>query len=366
MGLLLEPTYPLITDVLVVELENALKARGIRYTMVKSPNYNYTLHLPGGDAKLMLRSFENWRRLIGMNVAFIGVDEIDTVKEEIATIAVQKLQGRLRSGNVRQMFYTTTPEGFGWAYKFFVEEDSDDKRYIKARTTDNIFLPQDFIDDLYALYPPEQIKAYLEGEFVNLNGNTVYHYFDREKHNLKPEYSKDDEILVGLDFNIGACCATIAVEDYDSGELFFIDEFEAYDTYAVGYELLRRYGDYRDIIIHPDASGKNRTTNASETDLEILRDKFGFIVSAPSANPKIQDRVNSVNNMFYHNRLFLDVEKCPKLARSLEKQAYDESGKPEKSDIHPASDDYNDSASYLVHRRYPVLRPSFRQYKTVA
>lgn len=300
-----------------------------------------------------------------MNVAFIGVDEIDTVREEIATKAVQKLQGRMRSGNVRQMFYTTTPEGFGWAYKFFVEEDSDDKRFIKARTLDNIFLPQDFIDDLYAMYPPEQIKAYLEGEFVNLNGNTVYNYFDRYRHDLEPLYDYNDDILVGLDFNIGACCVTVAVEDYDAGELYVIDFFTEYDTYRVGLELQRRYGKFRDIIIHPDASGGNRSTNASETDLDILRDQFGFIVNAPKANPNIKDRVNSTNNMFYHDKLFIDVKKCPELARALEKQAYDDAGKPEKSDIHPSADDWNDSLGYLCHRRYPVVKPSLAQYKMV-
>ena len=367
-GMLLEPNAPLLHDILIPEFEKALDDMMVPYTLKKSPNHNYTLHFPGGDTLVMLRSFENWEKLIGVNASFIGVDEIDVVKEDIATKAVQKLQGRLRSGKVRQMFFTTTPEGFRWAYNFFVVDDKPSKRMIQASTEDNIFLPQDFIDSLYEMYPPNLIKAYLHGKFVNLQGNTVYEYFDRRENTLKVvDYDKTDEILVGMDFNVGGCVSIIAVEDYDNDELYVIDVIVKADTFKTGSELKLLYGDYYDTIVHPDSSGGSRSTNSTTTDLDILSDEFGLNVNAPNRNPNVIDRVLSVNNMFRHKKLFIvENERTKPLLDALERQVYDKKGKPEKFDVHPSIDDYCDALGYLVHRRYPVLRPTISQYKSVA
>ena len=368
-GLLLEPNAPLLYDILVPEWERTLEEYGVPYDLKKSPNYNYTLHFPEGDTLVMLRSFENWERLIGVNAAFIGVDEVDTVKQDIAERAVQKLQGRLRAGNVRQMFFTTTPEGFKWAYDFFVTGAHPTKRMIQASTEDNIFLPQDFIDSLYEMYPANLIRAYLHGEFVNLTGNVVYEYFDHDRHVIEPseiEYDHSDEILVGMDFNVGGCVAVAAIEDSDTGELYVIDTLIEHDTFRMGQKLLMEYGSYADIIIHPDASGGNMSTNSSKTDLDILNDEFGFMINAPKKNPYIADRVLSTNNMFRKNKLFIVQNEANKfLIDALEMQVYDEKGKPEKSDKHPSRDDANDSLGYLVSRRYPVRKPSWSSYKSV-
>ena len=148
---------------------------------------------------------ENWERLIGINAAWIICDEFDTSKTEIALKAYEKLLGRLRAGNTRQFIITTTPEGFRATYQIFIEKGGEAKRLIKAKTVDNKYLPPDFIDTLKEQYPENLLKAYLEGEFVNLTSGTVYSYFSRDRHASTETIKEGETLHIGADFNVGGC-----------------------------------------------------------------------------------------------------------------------------------------------------------------
>jgi hypothetical protein len=181
----MEPTGPLIRDIWQNDFDDFLEAYGIPYTFRVSPLPEYLLHLPGGDTKILCRSFENWTRIIGLNLAWVLADEIDTVAPSIASRAFPKILGRLRSGNIRQFGAASTPEGFRWMFNTFASEEAQgrsDRRLIKMRTQDNPYLPPDFIERLQANYDSNLLRAYLDGEFINLTTGTVYDRFDRAKH----------------------------------------------------------------------------------------------------------------------------------------------------------------------------------------
>jgi hypothetical protein len=99
IGAVMEPTGPLIRDIWQSDFDDFLDAYGIPYTFRASPLPEYMLHLPGGDTKILCRSFENWSRIIGLNLAWVLADEIDTVTPAIANKAFPKILGRLRAGN---------------------------------------------------------------------------------------------------------------------------------------------------------------------------------------------------------------------------------------------------------------------------
>jgi len=80
IGVVMEPTGPLIRDIWQSDFDDFLEMYDIPYTFRASPLPEYNLHLPGGDTKILCRSFENWQRIIGINGAWILADEIDTVK----------------------------------------------------------------------------------------------------------------------------------------------------------------------------------------------------------------------------------------------------------------------------------------------
>ena len=274
IGAVLEPTGPLIRDIWQNDFDDYLEQYEIPYTFRSSPLPEYTLHLPGGDTKILCRSFENWTRIIGLNLAWVLADEIDTVNPTIANKAFPKILGRLRSGVVRQFATASTPEGYRWMYQTFQSESGksrSDRKLIKMKTSDNPHLPPDFIERLRANYDPNLLKAYLEGEFVNLQTGQVYDRFNRTKHvsSDRIDINPNDSLNVGIDFNIGNMSAVIGM--IVRGTLLIFDEISGgSDTDALAREIRARYPTQR-INIYPDASGGNRSTNASRTDIEILQ-----------------------------------------------------------------------------------------------
>ena len=356
IGCVMEPTGPLIRDIWQNDFEAFLEQYDIPYSFRASPLAEYVLHLPGGDTKILCRSFENWSRIIGLNLAWVLADEIDTVTPSIAEKAFPKILGRLRSGNVRQFGAASTPEGFRWMWNTFGTEDAQkrpDRKLIRMRTADNPWLPPDFIERLQANYDPSLLQAYLEGQFCNLTTGQVYDRFDREKHVITniPDVSREP-LRVGCDFNVGNSNAVIGVR---LGEkLLLIDEISgAHDTDAMAQEIQRR-ADGRPVYIYPDASGGNRSTNASRTDIQIL-ETYGFSNQSPKANPPIRDRVASVQALLENGKGQVRLQiaaHCKRTIECLELQSYTEAGDPDKD---AGYDHMNDALGYLVYRDFSML-----------
>ena len=356
IGAVMEPTGPLIRDIWQNDFENFLEAYEIPYTFRASPLPEYMLHLPGGDTKILCRSFENWSRIIGLNLAWVLADEIDTVTPSIANKAFPKILGRLRAGNVRQFGAASTPEGFRWMWTTFGSEqakDRQDRKLIKMRSADNPHLPPDFIERLEANYDPNLLKAYLDGEFVNLTTGTVYDRFDRTKHVISSVPDTDREPLrIGVDFNVGNMSAIVGVKL--ANNLLVIDEISgAHDTDALAQQIKARYPTRR-IYIYPDASGGNRSTNATQTDIQIL-ESYGMSNQSPRANPPVRDRVAAVQALLENGKgqVRLQVSHtCKRLIECLELQCYTEKGDPDKDAGH---DHMNDALGYLIWREFNPL-----------
>ena len=351
IGAVMEPTGPLIRDIWQNDFDDFLESYSIPYSFRASPLPEYVLHLPGGDTKILCRSFENWTRIIGLNLAWVLADEIDTVAPSIASKAFPKILGRLRSGNVRQFGAASTPEGFRWMWSTFGSDEAKarpDRKLIRMRTADNPHLPADFIERLQANYDPSLLRAYLDGEFVNLTTGQVYDRFDRAKHVYAtlPDI-KGQPLRIGIDFNVGNMNAVIAIRD--AKRLIVFDEITAaHDTDALAQEIRRRYPDHR-LYGYPDASGGNRSTNATQTDIQIL-EGYGISNQSPRSNPPVRDRVAAVQGLLENGKgeIRLQVhQSCKRLIECLELQCYDEDGEPDKD---AGFDHSNDALGYLVWR----------------
>ncbi len=351
-SIITEPNHPLLTQILLPEMHTALREFQIPYTY-KAGEKIFYLNVNGQENRIICASAENYERLIGVNASAVLMDEFDTSKPSIAYEAFIKLLGRLRAGTVRQMILVSTPEGFGAMHRIFVEEKAQHKAHlIHAKTTDNFFLPQDFIDTMMSSYSDKQRAAYINGEFINMKSGSVYTDFDRHNNHASIEIDKDDPVSIGIDFNVGGSVLTMAL--YQDDSVYFFDEYVARNTREMAEYIVSRFG--TDVILYPDTSGANNTTNSSESDHDILV-SYGLIIDAPKANPRINDRVTAMNSGFYHKKIWIDTKRCPELTTALEQHAYD-GDKPEKFDKHPSIDDYNDSAGYLVNRLLPIIKPT--------
>ena len=305
------------------------------------------------------------------------VDELDVLKADKARQAWRKIIARMRykvDGLRNGIDVTTTPEGFKFVYNQFVKAVREKPELrsmyglVQASTFDNEKnLPDDYIPSLLASYPPELIKAYLNGQFTNLTSGTIYHQFDRVLNNSSEEEQPGEALYIGMDFNVGKMAGIVHV--LRLGLPHAVTEIiNAYDTPDMIRIIKERFwlyadGDYRkvrEIYIYPDASGDSRkSNNASKTDIEQLR-QAGFNVIVDDANPPVKDRINSMNAMFCNGngdrRYKVNVARCPVYADCLEQQVWDKNGEPDKKSD---NDHPNDGAGYFIVKQFPIVRPAF-------
>lgn len=363
---LYEPTYDLVRLILAPRMEEKLSDLGIRYKYNKQENIIYTSSPNCGD--FILRTLENPARIVGYESYRAHVDEIDTLKKVQAEAAWRKIiaRNRQKPKGVESPFNRvsaySTPEGFRFAYETWARKPKAGYVMVQAATSSNPFLPDDYVDSLRESYPPQLIDAYLEGRFVNLNSGSVYPDFDR-KLNHTDEHIRPGEVLhVGMDFNVLNMSAVLSA--IRGGRPYTLAELTGVrDTPAMALLLRERYGNQgHQVVIYPDASGQNTSSkNASQSDLSILRQN-GFRVIVDSENPAVRDRVNSVNAMILNDkgerRWLINTDACPTLAESLEQQAYDKNGVPDKTTGH---DHTNDAAGYFLMKRWPVTKKHAQQ-----
>ena len=347
------PTYDLLKLRAMPGVEEDLSALGIPYTVNRS---DYRINVPGYGF-IIFRSYDTPGRIIAFEVAHSICDELDTLKKDQAALVWRKIAERTRqetNGPNTIGMVTTPDQGYGgFAYSRWVKNATPEHHLIKARTMDNVFLPDDYVQQIRENYDPVLADMYLNGEFVSLARHKVYSFFDRQKHHIPRTIQPGERLHIGLDFNIGGCCAVAFV--IEDNKPVAVDEFVSNDTQDFCNTLTFRYKGHS-LTVYPDASGKAARTNAASSDLDIIT-QAGFQVDAPRANPAVRDRVNAVNALFGHDRMLVNTDKCPEFTNALEMQGYSDKGEPEKFNDHPAIDDWNDAAGYFIHRKYPINRP---------
>ena len=339
VGIVFAPTGPLVRDVLIRSLQDYWDEMEVEYEYRASPLPEFKVLTPLGPVTVLARSMENWTRIIGSNALFIGADELDTTKPEIARRAIEKFIGRLRAGNRRQLGMFSTPEGFGIMHSLFVEDgEKPDRALYRAKSTDNPYLPADFIEGMRANYPPNLLAAYLNGEFCQLTQAAVYPEFKRGENITQISQPDPGDICwSGIDFNVGRCWIVTCIKRSDG--IHVIDEMIARDTPGVVEKLQERFGPWikaNQLIVCPDASSQSRSTkNAGISDFGLMR-QAGLRVQTQASNPFIRDRVLSVNTLILNgngDRRLLVHPKCTGVLKGLEQQAYDQgTQQPEKGD----------------------------------
>lgn len=368
------PTYPQIRDIFYPTIEEVAHDWGLRTDITES---NKEVHLYAGRqyrGTIICRSMDKPASIVGFKIGRALVDEIDTLNKRKANDAWRKIIARLRvkaDGLQNGIDVTTTPEGFNFVYEQFQQLPSENPAkarlygLVHASTYDNeANLPDDYIPSLFETYPEQLVQAYINGMFVNLTSGSVYGAYSRKANATAETIREYEPLHVGMDFNVMNMTAIVCVIRGD--QPLALEELTGIrDTPAMIAALQERYPDRR-ITVYPDASGGSaHTNNASVSDLGLLRAADNFMVRAPASNPRIRARVVSVNAMLCNakgkRRLLVNPYGCPKLAESLEKQAYDDNGMPDKT---TGFDHAPDALGYFIHTRFPAVA-SARELQSV-
>lgn len=359
------PTFGMIGDIFYPTIAEVaeIMGGGLRVEVFTSRKEVEIYHGKKFLSLVRCRSMDNPARLVGYETAHSMIDEMDLLPQKKADVVFKKIVARMSQKvpgrEINTIDVCTTPEGFGWCYKTFVESKPDPTYYglYRASTLDNEKnLPDDYIPKLRASYPENLCRAYLDGEFVNLTSGSVYTSFSRENNVIPPiVLNQGEPIHIGVDFNVGINAAVFHVVR-DSKIIAFDYAIENADTPAL-INLVRQRFPGRQIIAYPDASGQyaRSTTNASLTDVGLLK-AAGWQIRAGKANPDIRNRVNTLNKAF-EDKTYLVTSNCTKVIENLERQAYDDDGKPDKK---AGFDHTNDGMGYLAWQLAPIraVRPN--------
>jgi hypothetical protein len=159
-----------------------------------------------------------------------------------------------------------------------------------------------------------------------------------------------------MDFNVYKMSAIVHVIRF--GKPLALMEFGGIRDTPAMIEVLQEEYPKRELFIYPDASGiAAKTTNASTSDISLLRAAFGNRnVKAASKNPFVRNRVNAMNAMFLNGtgdrRYLVNTVNCPDYTRSLEQQVYGKDGAPDKTHD---TDHKPDAGGYFISYMYPVM-----------
>jgi phage terminase large subunit len=335
------PTYGLIQDVAIPKFTSQLSNYGIDFTINRSDNV-----IKSKYGNILLRNMSDPDRIVGYEVGYSVIDETDILTKDKMSEVFMKIIGRNRSilpfGHINQTDVVGTPEGFKWLYEFFIKNATKNKNVIKAKTFDNPFLPSGYIETLKETYTESQVSAYLNGDFVNLNSQSVYTSYNRKAHRTDAVHLPNEILYVGLDFNITNMNAVVHVKR--NAKLYAIGEVHGgYDTQTICDYLKQNYPNNQ-IRINPDASGNARSTSGA-SDFSILKQN-GFFIDAPKKNPAVQERVNGVNLSFQNDNYYINDKLCPNYAEALENQAY-KNGAPDKQS---GFDHITEAGGYCVYK----------------
>lgn len=349
-SMLVEPTYGMVTDILLPHFEEIYDERKIRYRWVgpqgggrKSSTITV---MPGGgvpDFDILLRSADDPKRLDGKNLGAAGIDEAGQCKA--GTIDRVRRRVRHPHARIRQLFITGTPEDLGEYYDWCEGKPQPGTVLVRADTSENIYLPDDYITTTLSHLDEDDRAQYMRGFFIT-KGSRAYRAFNRGIHAMSSGWKLQprERIEVGADFNVAKMSWVASVTRGDECHVF--DEVIGWDTTTEdqGELLTRRLQERcRDDLgffptveeirkrttIYTDPSAKNRSTRASRSDVVQLED-MGFEVECSHDTIPVRDRMATVNSRFKDPACFVDVTRCALLTKALEQQPRDSNGDPVK------------------------------------
>lgn len=371
-GLVGAKEYTLLKNTTLKQYLEHLEDSG--YKLKKDYTFNKTDKIItfSNGSEIIFKDIQDKEKFKSLNLHWIEVEEASQISDGV----FKDLLGRLRAKpkpawedfQYRLFGHTNPQPNKDWIYKRFVEEKIKNPNYrlVIAPTSNNKYLPKDFVNDLANAYDPEYFRINVLGEFGDYNsGLVVKNFTDKNIKSLR--YCEDLPLHLTCDFNVNPMMWSIAHKDKDN--VYFFDEIvvENTTTEQCMKEFMRRYPKKdQQIIINGDASGDNRSTQSNFTNYatmrKLLRDNgyTNFEFGLRPYNPPIANRVASFNakvcNAQGKRHLFVD-KKCKYLLFNIHNLSYKEGTSIiDVPTIHQLKNDREkkflmhifDSASYLT------------------
>ena len=278
------------------------------------------------------------------------VDELDELDTQTAMAVVKSINDRCRQQidgfRTPFMVYTTSSQGLKGTYQTIMHFKKSGIGYVlmRARTKDNIYLPKDYVNNMYSIYNEKEIACLLEGQFVSIDSGLVFPDYNPALNKLDVDLfdvlNEDDTVYIGQDFNgFGNNAVAFVVK---KGCIIAIKDYEFPDIRRAP-EVFRYDFPTQKIVWIPDMTYKEHFAEFKK-ELRTYRISIAY----RSCNPLVADRNFACNKLFYAERLFT----CP-ICKDTEKtlltwQKDPKTGAPSKGGK-GAPDHKGDCIGYVVH-----------------
>ncbi len=354
-GGILAPSLKMFKRDVLPTIIGICQENGIEYTYNKSDSVFY---FPDAKATIYIfHSEDDGASIRGPNLAWGLINEVTMCSKPAFDAFLARI--RLKEATLLQVAMSGTPEGFNWAYDYFIEEPRPDTELVFGNTRENKHLAGSYVETLEASYDKLMQERYIDGRFVNLTGNRAAYSFDRFKH-VKPGISRipGAPVWVSLDFNVTPMAATLWNRlPIDSPYLLqsFEDiRLDSSDTYEMARVIRDKVG-IENVTIYPDPAGAARSTKASgKTDITILRDA-GFLVKHKPSIRSVRDCMNAVNNLF-DKGVILIGDRCKNIIADLEQVTFKTNTfELDKSNINRTH--WLDGFKDMIDYEFPIRRP---------
>ena len=287
-------------------------------------------------SEILFRHFDEPNKLKSLNLGFVEIEEMSDIPYDTFLMLLSRMRQKIKKSwtNFKyRIFGHTNPEMCrGWIYKTFMVNPPENYRLITAPTTENIYLPEGYCEELKKLYDEQYYKIFVLAQNAEYNNGLVIKDFTEE--NVKEiSYQPEFDLHISCDFNVDPMAWVLAHKTDD--KVFYFDEIvlENTTTAKACEEFCRRYPNHKGkIIINGDASGDNRSCTSEYTNYVIIKKmllKHGYDVEIKIKpyNPPIKNRVMAFNAKVRSADgeicLYVD-KKCEKLLYNIYNLKYKE------------------------------------------
>lgn len=330
----------------------------------KLSSYENTISFSNGKL-IFLASLDNYKAIDGIEIAHADLDETkDTPEIAVKEVILARLRQKGLWLNAQKEITTiesegvvgfnplsiyTSPAKTDWISEWFsFPEHFEDisatifskDEYFRKRTGDKLVvisstyhnehnLPSGYIES--KLIEPNKhnvhrINMLVYGSPLAKAGNEYYSRFDRMKHVVDVEMPNDIPIHIGFDFNrvpyiTGGLYKIWFKQDVQRWHVHKFDEVCLKPPNNVTDDLcdniINLYGHLlkSGMFYYGDYSGKNRRTNSSEHDFDVIERKFKLYTNNTSdrviINQRVVERKEFMNKVFYGS-IPIDFTMSPK------------------------------------------------------
>ena len=213
-------------------------------------NNSSLYYMPLDDAR------EAVEKIKSLNLGFVAVDQLEEISEDVFLAFVGRLR---RQNSERNFFATCNPAGHDWVYRRWKFNNSPDYQLFEAKTTDNPYLPPDYVQNMIDNYPDNWVKRYIYCSWDEFDG-LVYSQFIEQKHKIPPYIpAPQEKKYIIADYGYRNPTAVLfAATDYDGVTRIYDEYYEPGKLISEVSDVIKSMPDYRTATKLIDPSTRNR------------------------------------------------------------------------------------------------------------